>query len=124
MSITTPPEHAWVHLDVPRALQQVGDMEALQGMLPMLQELLDRDVEHIGQLLAAGDVRTANGLLHALKGCMPIFCTPSLCEQLAQVEFLSKTASADVVGVGYTALTPKLKELQLEIVNFLGQAAG
>lgn len=119
MSITTPPEHAWVHLDVPRALQQVGDMEALQGMLPMLQELLDRDVERIEQLLAAGDVRTANGLLHALKGCMPIFCTPVLCEQLAQVEFLSKTASADVVGEAYTGLQPRLKELQQEIVKFL-----
>ena len=119
MSIINLPEHAWVHLDVPRALQQVGDMEALQGMLPMLQELLGRDVEHIGQLLAAGDVRAANGLLHALKGCMPIFCTPTLCEQLAQVEFLSKTASADVVAEAYTALNPKLKELQQEIAKFL-----
>lgn len=119
MSITPPPEHVWVHLDIPRALQQVGDMESLQEMLPMLQELLDRDVERIRQLLAAGDVRAANELLHALKGCMPIFCTPVLCEQLAQVEFLSKTASADVVAEAYAVLNPKLKELQQEIVKFL-----
>lgn len=109
----------WVYLDIPRALEQVGNERALQGMMPMLQEMLDRDLPQIAQFLAHGDVRSANPLLHSLKGCLPIFCTLALCEHLARVEVLSKTGGSPEVGAAYAELSPKLLGLQQEVTRYL-----
>jgi HPt (histidine-containing phosphotransfer) domain-containing protein len=119
MPMTSANGQTWVYLDPARALEQIGDVQALRSMLPMLQELLDRDLPQITLLLAAGDVRGANPLLHSFKGCMPIFCAPVLCEQLAQVEHLSKTGGSAEVGVAFAALSPKLNQLQDEVAQYL-----
>jgi HPt (histidine-containing phosphotransfer) domain-containing protein len=119
MSTTSPDGQGWICLDIARALEQIGDLQALRGMLPMLQDLLDRDVPQIAQLLANQDVRAANLLLHSLKGCMPIFCTPALCEHLAQVERMSKTGGSVEVGEAFVALSPKLLLLQHEVAQYL-----
>lgn len=102
-------------LDVDRALEQIGDVAALHEMLDMLQASLDRDLPQIRQLLAQGDVKGANRLLHALKGFIPIFCTDPLCEHVAAVELISKTGSAAEVAHAYAPLEPKLQQLQAEI---------
>jgi len=119
MLTTSPDGQAWVYLDIVRALEQIGDLQAMRGMLPMLQELLDRDVPQIALLLANQDVGAANLLLHSLKGCMPIFCTPALCEHLAQVERMSKTGGSVEVGQAFFALSPKLLLLQQEVAQYL-----
>lgn len=121
MPTTSSHGQAWVYLDIARALEQIGSQEMLRSMLPMLQELLDRDLPQIAQFLDNGDVRSANPLLHSLKGCMPIFCAPALCEHLAQVEFLSKSGGSLEVGAAYAQLSPKLQELQQEVVRYLAQ---
>lgn len=108
------------YLDVDRALEQVGEVEALHEMLDMLQTSLDRDLPLIPQLLAQGDAQGANRVLHALKGFIPIFCADPLCEHVAQVEMLSKTASAPEVAAAYAGLEPKLRQLQGEIDVHLG----
>lgn len=108
-----------VHLDIARALEQIGDEAALRGMLPMLQELLERDLPLIQQRLVDMDVRGANPLLHSLKGCLPIFCTPSLCEHLAEVERMSKAGVGPEVGAAFAELSPKLQALQLEVAYYL-----
>ncbi|MEI8156513.1 MAG: hypothetical protein WCH60_06580 [Burkholderiales bacterium] len=109
----------WMYLDPARALEQIGDLQAMRGMLPMLQELLERDVPIIRQSLADGDVRSANPLLHSLKGCMPIFCDQALCVQLAAVEQLSKSGGSAEVGVAFAALSPLLDSLLNEIAQYL-----
>ena len=124
MSTTSPEGQAWVYLDIVRALEQIGDLQALRGMLPMLQELLERDVPSITRLLANQDVRAANPLLHSLKGCMPIFCAPALCEHLAQVELMSKSGGSVEVGEAFAALSPKLQRLQQEVAQYLAQPLG
>ena len=106
-------------LDIPRALEQIGDADALRSMMPMLEELLVRDLPQIAQFMAAGDVRAANPLLHSLKGCMPIFCVPHLCEHLAQVEQLSKAGDALTVSGAYAALEPQLQRLLAEVQAYL-----
>lgn len=121
MSTTSPPSQTWVYLDIARAVEQIGSVEALRSMLPMLQELLERDLPQIEQFLADGDVRSANPLLHSLKGCMPIFCTPALCEHLAQVEQLSKAGGSGEVGEAYARLSPSLQCLQAEVAQYLAQ---
>ena len=122
MSTTSPQGQVWEFLDVARALEQIGDEQALRGMLPMLQELLDRDLPQITQMLAHQDVRGANPLLHSLKGCLPIFCGPVLCEQLARVELMSKTGVGTEVGEAFNDLRPKLLVLQQEVALYLAQA--
>ncbi len=121
MSTTSPHGQAWVYLDIARAVEQIGSVESLRSMLPMLQELLERDLPQIEQFLAAGDVRSANPLLHSLKGCMPIFCAPALCEHLAQVEQLSKAGGSTEVGEAYARLSPSLQSLQTEVAQYLAQ---
>lgn len=121
MLTTSPLGQSWVHLDIARALDQIGDEQALRGMLPMLQELLERDVPQIAHLLANQDARAANPLLHSLKGCMPIFCAPALCEHLAQVEHMSKAGNSSELSDAFSLLSPKLQALQTEVAQYLAQ---
>ncbi len=106
-------------LDVSLALEQIGDLQAMQGMLSMLEESLARDVPRIEQLLEEGDVKAANRVLHGLKGFIPIFCVESLCKHVARVEELSKTADALSVSQVYADLMPELETLQSEVVGYL-----
>jgi HPt (histidine-containing phosphotransfer) domain-containing protein len=106
-------------LDVALAIEQIGDAHAMQGMLPMLEESLARDVPLISELLAAGDVKAANRLLHALKGFIPIFCGEALCLHVTRVEELSKKGGAPDVRQAYSALRPDLEQLQAEVSDYL-----
>lgn len=121
MATTSPDGQVRVQLDIDRALEQIGDEAAMRSMLPMLQELLERDVPKITQLLSSNDVRGANPLLHSLKGCLPIFCAPALCEHMAQVEQMSKTGEGAEVGEAFGLLLPKLQDLQKEVTQYLAQ---
>ena len=119
MSITSPGEPVRVSLDIARALEQVGDEQALRGMLPMLQEMLDRDLPRIQQCFDQQDVRGANPMLHSLKGCLPIFCAPALCDHVAQVEQMTKAGVGPEVGEAFALLSPKLQQLQQEVAFYL-----
>lgn len=120
MTATFPDSQGPAYLDIERALEQVGDVSALHGMLDMLQDTLDRDVPQISKLLLDQDVKSANRLLHSLKGFIPIFCVDALCDHVAQVEMLSKTQGSAEVGSAYSHLAPKLQQLQTEIDHYLG----
>ena len=119
MSITSPHGHVLVHLDIARAVEQIGDEDALRGMLPMLQEMLDRDLPRIQQCFDQEDVRGANPMLHSLKGCLPIFCAPALCAHVAQVEQMTNTGVGPEVGEAFALLSPKLQQLQQEVALYL-----
>jgi hypothetical protein len=108
-----------VHLDTALALSQIGDAEATQGMLAMLEETLGRDVPHITELLRNGDVVAANHLLHPLKGFIPIFCRQALCDQVAAVEALSKHGDSASVAIAYEGLRPELELLLSEVSSYL-----
>jgi HPt (histidine-containing phosphotransfer) domain-containing protein len=108
-----------VYLDTDWALSQIGDVESMNGMLQMLQESLARDIPQVDALLQAGDVAAANRVLHALKGFIPIFCQQPLCEQVVQVEALSKDPLSQAVGPAYRTLQPKLETLLAEVDWYL-----
>jgi len=110
-----------VHLDTELALEQIGDAQAVHGMLTMLEETLQRDVPQIADLLEAGDVVGANRLLHPLKGFLPIFCRPPLCEHVAQVEMLSKDSHSASVWPAYQELMPELNLLLSEVSAYLNE---
>jgi hypothetical protein len=119
MTVSAQVGQPWLYLDPVRAIEQLGDAQALLSMLPMLQELLDRDLPQIAQFLAADDVKSANPLLHSLKGCMPIFCVADFCKELAHVEHMSKSAGIAEVGPAFAVLSPKLEQLRREVSQFL-----
>lgn len=71
--------------------------------------------------LSAGDVATANGLLHAIKGYVPIFVVDELVEQVTHVEKLGKTESIAVMQPLYAELLPRLEGLLQEIYRHLAR---
>jgi HPt (histidine-containing phosphotransfer) domain-containing protein len=113
------PQSDPIYLDTELAVSQIGDVQAMQGMLTMLEESLGRDIPLIAQLLANGDVLGANRLLHSLKGFIPIFCSPALCELVAQVEMLSKDSKSTAIGPAYAELQPELQQLLSEVSAYL-----
>ena len=120
MSPAPAPESSFVHLDIAQSLQNVGDASALNDLLRMLHDVLERDLPQIAQHMEVHDFPAAQQLLHALKGCIPIFCGPALCGELLAVEQLSKSLSPEA-AVAYGPLRQKLETLQTEIAFQVGQ---
>lgn len=111
----------YAFLDIDLAFSQIGDAEVMTGMLQMLQDALPRDLPQIADLLQAGDVAGANRLLHSLKGFIPIFCVADLCNEVAQVEGLSKDSRSVAAAPAYAELQPKLQTLLAEVSDYLQQ---
>lgn len=108
-----------MYLDYDHAVTQIGDPEALTPLLVMLQESLARDLPLVDSCLHGGDVAGVNRLLHPIKGFLPIFCQDALCQELSQVEGLSKYGSASQVAQAYASLRPKLESLLGEVSAYL-----
>ncbi len=114
--MTTPLPNASVrYLDTQLALSQIGDEEAMNGMLVMLQDTLATDIPLIDGYLRQGDVVRANGLLHSLKGFIPIFSPPDLCAHVVRVEALSKDSQSTTVAPAFVELKPQLEQLLAEV---------
>ncbi|OYT94016.1 MAG: hypothetical protein CFE43_01370 [Burkholderiales bacterium PBB3] len=111
------------HLDLPSALSKIGEESALRDMLGMLADLLAQDVPKIQSVMSTQDWSVASRLLHSIKGCMPIFCTPPICDQLAAVELHAKKGEADLAQQGFATLVPAIKALELEIQHYLATPA-
>jgi HPt (histidine-containing phosphotransfer) domain-containing protein len=114
--MTTPlPNASATFLDIQLALSQIGDVEAMNGMLVMLQDTLSQDIPLIDDYLRSGDVVRANSLLHALKGFIPIFSSPDLCAHVVRVEALSKDSQSKTVAPAFLELKPQLEQLLTEV---------
>ena len=124
MSLPHSTHSSYLYLNVAQSLENVGDADALQDMLQMLHNMLASDVQQIGQCMDASDFSGAGQLLHALKGCIPIFCYPTLCQELTAVEQMSKSASPEGCAPAYVPLRTKLDSLRTEIGMYLAQTGG
>lgn len=113
------PQSEPVYLDTDMAISQIGDLQAMQGMLTLLEESLARDIPLIARLIDAHDMAGANLLLHSIKGFIPIFCGPALCEMVSHVELLSKERESTAIGAAYAALQPELQQLLVEVSAYL-----
>jgi hypothetical protein len=110
---------SFTHLNTDWALSQIGDLDAMHGMLAMLQDALQRDIGLIEQLLESGELVAANRTLHALKGFVPIFCQDGLCTQVVEVEVLSKVGPIHNVALAYAVLRPELQNLLDDVRTYL-----
>ena len=118
---SSPPSPAALYLDTGLALSQIGDTDAMNSMLQMLQESLQRDLPAIADCVQNGDVAGANRMLHALKGFIPIFCQAELCGHVVQVEALSKHGDSRTLESAYAALRVQLQILLTEVNRHLEQ---
>ena len=104
-----------IYLDTDLALSQIGDVEAMNSMLAMLQDTLEKDLPQIDDFLRAGDVANANRLLHSLQGFVPIFSGPDLCAHVVLVEGMSKDMQSKTAAPAYLVLKPQLEQLLAEV---------
>ncbi len=111
------------YLDIQLALSQIGDLEAMNGMLVMLQDTLSHDLPLIDSYMRSGDIANANRLLHALKGFIPVFCRQALAQHVVRVEALSKDSQSSTAAPAYLLLKPQLEQLLAEVGVYL-QALG
>ncbi len=106
-------------LDIARGVSMMGSQASLQKVLHTVVDSMGSSLPAIEAALAQGDVAAANKLLHSIKGYLPIFCTDSLAAEVARVEGLSKTGSAQEVAPLFTALVPRLVALLTEVNAYL-----
>lgn len=109
-------------LDVPRGVGMMGSEASLRKILKTVLDSMSGNLLEIETALQAGDVVTANRLLHAIKGYLPIFASDALADQVARVEGLSKTATVEVFMPLWHDLAPQLAGLLAEVRQYLTQA--
>ena len=108
-------------LDLERGVGMMGSAASLAKILKTVAASMADSLPKMSAALQAGDVHSANALLHAIKGYVPIFSTDALVEQVTQVEKLSKTEPIEVVAPPFAQLMPQLQGLLAEIDVFLAQ---
>ncbi len=104
-----------VCLSIDRAMQFVGDRDAVFSLLGTLEQSLQNDLPRIQERLEAGDLQGANGVLHQIKGFAPVFCTEALVAEVVRVEGLSKGTDLQAVRAAYAQLAPRLLQLLAEV---------
>ncbi len=104
-----------------KGVDMMGSEASLRKILKTVNDSMTASLPQIAAALQAGDVPTANNLLHAIKGYLPIFASDALAEQVAQVEKISKTEAATVVAPLYAELGPQLESLLQEVRQFLAK---
>jgi len=107
--------------DAARGVAMLGSAASLRKILKTVATSMTGSLPEITAALAAGDVHKANGLLHAIKGYVPIFATDDLVADVTHVEKLSKTEPLAVVAPLFVQLMPRLEGLLAEIGEFLAQ---
>ena len=105
--------------DPQRGVEMMGSTTTLRKILQTAHVSLTASLPDIEHALAQGDVAKAKGLLHAIKGYAPIFCTDNLVAQIVDIEKLSKTATAAEITSPYAQLEPRLQSLLIEIQTYL-----
>lgn len=101
------------------ALEFLGDTQAVCDLLGALAQSLEKDIANLEQLLAQGDLLAAAGVLHSLKGFLPVFCHAAFNAQLARVEKKIRLHDSPLLRDEARALLPTLHQLQAEARAYL-----
>ena len=109
--------------DAQRGVSMMGSEDTLHKILQTVVASLNANLPAIDAALTDQDMAAVNGLLHGIKGYVPIFCSDALVEQVVNIERASKTGSAVEVGLLYAQLAPKLGTLLGDIEIYLAQGA-
>ena len=101
--------------------QKMDAKEAEVENVLATKEALSSDLPQIAVLLQDGDIAGANRLLHAIKGFIPIFCQEPLCQEVSNVEGMSKEPADVGLSQAYTLLRPHLEHLLVEVSTYLAR---
>ena len=101
-------------LDFERLLAYVGDEPSARQLLGVLEGSLSQDLPRLQAFIDAGDLAAAQGLLHQLKGFVPVFCGPDMVGRVTALEALSKGTDLDAVHQVHQQLAPELEQLLRE----------
>jgi thioredoxin-like negative regulator of GroEL len=112
-------DSAPVHLSVEKAMAFVGDANGVLSLLNTLHQTLGEDLSALQALLESNDAPGMHGVLHQLKGFMPVFCADTLVAQVAQVDQLSQCGDLDKLRAAYARLAPQLEQLRTEVAHHL-----
>ena len=100
-------------------IEAKGSDESFRLILETVLESLAGNLPEIRKALNAGDAKSASGLLHAIKGYVPLMCTDRVVALVTHVESVSKTAGAEVVMPLYASLEPVLEQLLVDIQAYI-----
>jgi phosphoglycerate kinase len=106
-------------LDVERGVGMMGSEAALKKILKTVLGSMSGNLPEISRALTSGDAASANRLLHAIKGYVPIFTTDDLVAEVTEIEKISKTEPAAAVLPLYQRLAPRLERLLDEVRHFV-----
>jgi len=101
-------------LDFERLLAYVGDEPSARQLLVALEGSLAQDLPRLQAFMDAGDLAAAQGLLHQLKGFVPVFCGAEMVTQVIALETLSKGQDLTAVRQMHLQLAPQLEQLLRE----------
>jgi HPt (histidine-containing phosphotransfer) domain-containing protein len=101
------------------ALEFLGDTQAVYGLLGPLAQSLEKDIANLEQLLAQGDLPEVAGVLHSLKGFLPVFCHAAFNAQLVGVEKKIRLHDSPALRDEARALIPTLHQLKAEARAYL-----
>lgn len=98
----------------------MGSASSLAKILKTVASSMSDSLPKMTAALQAGGINhTANALLHAIKGYVPIFSVDALVDQVTHVEKVSKTEPIEVVAPLFAQLVPQLEGLLARNRRFL-----
>lgn len=116
-----PDRSAWPkQLDVARALDMLGEEEAVRRILATALVVLRDEVPRMRELMQARDVAGVNRILHTIKGMVPVFCGDELVVQVAAAERMSQSATAQAFAPVHAEVDEALARLLRDIAAYLG----
>jgi len=102
-------------LDLTRAKEFAVEADQLRELVLTFEQSLTQEMGLIQAALAAGEAGRVEHALHALKGFMALFATPSLAQAMTDLYQTSREQPLGVTGPAFTALVPSLEALLVEV---------
>ena len=105
--------------DLTRAQEFALEDDQVHELVVTFEESLTQEISVIQAALVSGEAQKVELSLHALKGFMPLFVTPSLAQTITDLYQPSRQQPLTVTGHAFTALVPTLNALQAEVQAWL-----
>jgi HPt (histidine-containing phosphotransfer) domain-containing protein len=111
-----------IYLNLPVAIQRIGDAELVEEMLVMLHKSLPQDWQACETLLAENELLEAEKVIHQIKGTIPFFSDEMTADLLQQMDVLLKTATdIEQVREKFTILQTRMNGFQIELNDWFSK---
>lgn len=105
-----------MYLNLPIAIQRIGDAELVDEMLVMLHQSLPEDWQSFIDFMRQEKLIEAEKIIHQLKGTIPFFSDGTTADLLQHMDVLLKNATnKDQIHEKFTALQSRMHGFQVEL---------